>query len=101
MAAHAATAARNAFAANPSLASLALGVNDALRFGESPGPLAAVLPQRWFRGRPDYTNLVFGFMNRVAADAARTHPDKLLGALAYYRAENTPDFPAHPKWCRF
>lgn len=97
VAAHAAAAARKAFAANPAQVSFALGVNDALLFGESPETLAAVLPQRWFRGRPDYTNLVFGFMNRVAADVARTHPDKLLGALAYYWAENTPDFPVHPQ----
>lgn len=97
VATHAATAARKAFTANPAQVSFALGVNDALLFGESAETLAAVLPQRWFRGRPDYTNLVFGFMNRVAADVERTHPDKLLGALAYYWAENTPDFPVHPQ----
>ena len=50
---------------------------------------------RWFRGRPDYSNLVFTFMNRAAQDVARTQPDKYLGALAYYWAENAPDFPVH------
>lgn len=51
---------------------------------------------RWFRGRPDLSNLVFEFTNRVAAEVARTHPDKYVGALAYYWCENAPDFPLHP-----
>jgi hypothetical protein len=50
----------------------------------------------WFRGRPDFSNLVFGFTNRVAEDLARTHPDKYVGALAYYWCENAPDFPLEP-----
>lgn len=94
---HAATMARHAFLEDPGRVSFALGVNDGLVFGESAETLAAVTPPRWFRGRPDYSNLVFGFMNRAAADLARTHPDKYLGALAYYWAENTPDFPVHPQ----
>jgi hypothetical protein len=51
----------------------------------------------WFRERPDYSNLVFTFMNRAGAELAKTHPDKYLGALAYYWAENTPRFPLHPQ----
>lgn len=50
----------------------------------------------WFRGRPDYSPLVFTFMNRVAERVAPLHPDKYLGALAYYWSENAPDFPVHP-----
>ena len=48
---------------------------------------------KWFRERPDYSPLVFTFMNRVADDLARTYPDKLLGCLAYYWCEDAPDFP--------
>ncbi|HEY0966871.1 MAG TPA: DUF4838 domain-containing protein [Opitutaceae bacterium] len=50
----------------------------------------------WFRSRPNYSNLVFTFMNRVAERVAPLHPDKYLGALAYYWSESAPDFPVHP-----
>ncbi|MBI4663780.1 MAG: DUF4838 domain-containing protein, partial [Verrucomicrobia bacterium] len=122
---HAADAARKYFVAHPDAPSFALGVNDALIWGESPELLsltssteptaedppspgygAASRGQRtevgpvgpkWFRERPDYSNLVFTFMNRAAEELSRTHPQKYLGALAYYWAENAPDFPLHPQ----
>ncbi len=92
---HAAEVAQRFFDENPSAESFALGVNDGLTFGESPETLALTTPRAWFRGRPDYSRLVFTFMNRVAADVERTHPQKYLGALAYFWAENAPDFPVH------
>lgn len=64
--------------------------------GEHRGTAGTTLSSRWFRRRPDYSNLVFTFMNRVAEQVAPVHPDKYLGALAYYWAENAPDFPVHP-----
>jgi hypothetical protein len=94
---HAAEMARKFFTDKPHAASFALGVNDGLIFGESPELLALTTPVRWFRERPDYSNLVFTFMNRSATDLAKSHPDKYLGALAYYWAENAPDFPVHPR----
>ena len=94
---HAANAARNAFIAEPGRVSFGLGVNDGLLYGESPELLAAVTPMRWFRDRPDYSNLTFRFMNRAAEELSRSHPDKFLGTLAYYWEENTPDFPVHPQ----
>ena len=97
VAAYAANAARAYFAQHPDAVSFALGVNDGLIFGESPETLEHVLPPRWFRGRPDYTDLVYTFMNRAAEDLGRTHPDKYLGALAYYWAENAPSIPVHPR----
>ena len=51
---------------------------------------------RWFRGRPDFSALVFTFMNRAATELAKTHPDKYLGCLAYYWCENVPPFPVDP-----
>jgi hypothetical protein len=54
-------------------------------------------PGGWFRGRPDHSPLVFTFMNRAAAELEKTHPDKYLGALAYYWTENTPGFAVHPQ----
>ncbi len=94
---YAAKVARDAFIAEPGRVSFALGVNDGLLYGESPELLAAVNPLRWFRERPDYSNLTFRFMNRAAEELSRSHPDKYLGALAYYWAENAPDFPVHPQ----
>jgi hypothetical protein len=101
VAAHAAAVARDAFKQHPGAVSFSLGVNDALIFGESPETLALVTPLRWFRGRPDYSNLVFTFMNRAAADLARTHPHKDLGCLAYYWCENIPSFPVAPNVAPF
>lgn len=89
--------ARAYFSQNPAAMSFALGVTDGLIYGESPELLALTTPLRWFRERPDYSNLVFTFMNRTAANIAATHPEKYLGALAYYWAENAPDFALHPQ----
>ena len=64
-----------------------------MRFDQSETTLRARGPLRWFRGKPDYSDLVFGFMNCAADEVARQHPGKLLGAYAYYWCENTPTFP--------
>ncbi len=50
----------------------------------------------YFRGRPDFSRLIFTFMNRAAADLARSHPDKYLGCLAYYWCEDAPPFDVDP-----
>ncbi len=97
VAAHAAAAARRFFDEHPDAVSFALGTNDGLYYGESPATLRWTRPPRYFRGRPVYTDLVFQFMNTVAAELALTHPDKYLGGLAYYWAEQSPSFPLHPK----
>jgi len=97
VAAHAAAKAREHFTKDQDAVSFALGVNDGLIFGESTETIALTTPVRWFRERPDFSNLVFTFMNRAAADLTTTHPGKYLGTLAYYWAENTPDFPVHPQ----
>lgn len=91
--AHAAAVAVRAFDANPGRISYSLSTNDAVRYDDSAETLAAVAPPRFFRHRPDYSNLVFGFTNAVAERVARHHPDRLLPAYAYYWCENTPDFP--------
>lgn len=92
-----AEAAKAYFSANPTALSFALGVNDGLRFGESEATLRWIYPPRYFRGRPDYSDLVFNFMNRVAERVEADHPDKYLGALAYYWCEQTPSFRVHPQ----
>jgi hypothetical protein len=94
---HAAKVASEFFAANPDAVSFALGTNDGMRFGDSPATARWTVPPRFFRDRPDYSDLVFQFMNAVAERTAAEWPDKYLGALAYYWSEQTPSFPVHPK----
>ena len=89
---HAARAANRAFDANRQRLSFSLSVNDSIRFDDSPATLAAVEPARFFRHRPDYSDLVFGFTNSVAERVAERHPDRWLPAYAYYWCENTPSF---------
>ncbi len=97
LALYAAAKARDFFARYPQQPSFALGVNDALLWGESPELLQIASPLRWFRERPDYSDLVITFMNRAAEELGRTHPDRYLGSLAYYWAENLPSLPVHPR----
>lgn len=94
---HAAEVAGRFFDEHPDAESFALGVNDGLIFGSSADTRALVTPLRWFRDRPDYSSLVFTFMNRAAAALRPAYPDKYLGALAYYWAENAPDFAVDPQ----
>ncbi|HQF39925.1 MAG TPA: DUF4838 domain-containing protein [Opitutaceae bacterium] len=93
---HAAARAAEAFARDAGRASFALGMNDTVRFDQGAGTRAAVEPLRYFRGMPDYSPLVFGFMNRAAEALGRTPggaPNRYLGCLAYFWCENPPPFP--------
>jgi len=101
----AAQAALDHFGANPSSNSFSLSINDNVLFDTSARTEAAVSPLRYFRTRPDYTDLVFGFMNRVAervfdeAGAWQTSDgeDRYLTALAYYWTEPAPTISIHPR----
>lgn len=85
------------FDANPSATSYSLGINDSNGYCECAGCQALDPPGKpQFRGRPDYSNRVFTFMNGVARRVAAKHPDKLLGCLAYGWCENVPTFPVDP-----
>jgi hypothetical protein len=53
-------------------AAFALGINDTTFYGESPEAMKWVTPLTYFRGRPNYSNLVFSFMNRVAERVERS-----------------------------
>jgi hypothetical protein len=78
---------------DPKRLSFSLSINDTDLYDESDATLAAVSPARYFRHRPDYSPLVFGFTNAVAELVAKRHPDRWLPAYAYYWCENTPGFP--------
>jgi len=90
---HAAAAAVAAFAAAPDRTSFSLGINDTVRFDQDAVTRELVEPLRFFRGRPDYSDLVFGFMNRAATAVSRAYPERYLGSLAYFWCESPPAFP--------
>ena len=93
----AAQAACAAFQADRQRESFSLGINDALIYGESPEMLPWITPPRYFRSRPNYSDLVFQFNNRVAEQVDRLFPDRYLGVLAYYWCEAVPTIRVHPQ----
>lgn len=93
----AAAMARAWFTTQPDQVSFALGVNDGLVFGESPEVLPLITPPTYFRTRPNYSDLIYRFTNRVAEAIAPDFPDRHIGALAYYWCEQVPRIPVHPQ----
>lgn len=85
-----------AFAADPSRRWFSLCENDSVYFDTSAETQERVLPLKYFRRRPDFSDLVFGFTNAVAKKVARDFPDRFISAYAYYWTENTPSFPVEP-----
>lgn len=74
----------------------AFGLNDTYRFDQSARTLARVQPERFFRSRPDYSDLLFTFLNQVAAPLAERFPHRFVTTYAYDWTENTPRFPVAP-----
>ena len=76
-----------------------------MRFDESHRTEQAVAPLRYFRQRPDYTNLVFAFMNAVAVEVFDTAglwqtpsgKPRYVTALAYFWTEQSPAITQHPR----
>ncbi len=93
---HAAEVACAAFQCDPSRLSFSLGINDTVRFDQSESTRALVEPVHYFRGMPDYSPLVFTFMNRAAGEMSSHWPNRYLGCLAYFWCENPPPFRVHP-----
>jgi Domain of unknown function (DUF4838) len=96
VAAAAGRAAHTAFALDSGRVSFSLGMNDTVRFDQGPATRKLVEPLRYFRGMPDYSPLVFTFMNR-AAFYVQPGSGRYLGCLAYFWCENTPPFPVDPR----
>lgn len=113
----AAEAAREHFASHPEANSFSFSINDNSLFDEGAATEAVIKASSeqgagskargageipYFRGRPNYTDLVFGFMNEVAeliqVSDIRSRPSKpYLTALAYYWTEQSPSFDLHPQ----
>lgn len=79
-------------ARRPEAFNVVFGLNDSFRFDQSEESIAALAPHRYFRRMPDYSPLLFGFMNRLAA----LLPEQNISTYAYYWTENAPDFPVAP-----
>lgn len=98
-------AARQHFDDNPEANSFSLSINDNWLFDQGPRTEAVVSPVNYFRRMPNYTDLVFGFMNEVAdavfADSryltTESGQPRYLTALAYYWTEQSPSFALHPR----
>lgn len=101
----AANAAISYFRENPNIPSFSLSINDNVLFDDTAATEEAVRPLDYFRSRPDYTDLVFRFMNAVAdqvfdQEGMWTTIDgqsRYLTALAYYWTEQSPSFEIHPR----
>lgn len=90
---HAASRITTYFDEHPATLSYSIGLNDTIFYGDSAATHPLTTPRKWFRGRPDFSPLVFDWSNQVATQVAQKHPGKLIGTLAYYWNENTPGFP--------
>ncbi len=49
-----------------------------------------------FRGRPVMSDRYYTFVNQVAREVAKTHPDRMLGCIAYIHVELPPQFDLEP-----
>lgn len=100
---YAAGVAKKYFDANPEAGSFSLGMNDTSASGFCECAECRKLDpadpaqQKTPRGLPNYSNRFFTFVNRVAEELARSHPDKYLGCLAYNVTEPPPTFEVHPR----
>ena len=111
----AAKAALQHFQDNAESQSFSLSINDNCLFDDSERTSVALGPLHYFRERPNYTDLVFGFMNQVAerveelyelqcmenkaATSVWQTPNgatRHLSALAYYWTEQSPSMRLHP-----
>lgn len=100
---YAAAVAKQYFDANPQASSFSLGMNDTSVSGfcecadcrklDPTDPTQQKTP----RGLPNYSNRFFTFVNRVAEELSKSHPDKYLGCLAYHVTEPPPTFKVHPR----
>jgi len=91
---YAAQVAAQAFDKAPSLVSFSMGINDSNGYCQCENCQALTDPDHAeFRGRPNRSSQVFFFMNNVAEELAKTHPDRYIGCLAYSWCEDVPTFP--------
>ena len=89
-------AARKAFDASPKRKFFSLGINDGWGCCCCPACRKLDDPPRKFRRRVCHSASYYTFVNRVAREVAKTHPDRLIGCAAYNEVELAPPFPLEP-----
>lgn len=81
---HAANAAREYFAANPRAESFSYGINDGHGYCDCEGCLAIHEPmEEWHGFSGERSVQYYTWLNAIAENLDRDHPDKMLGCLAY------------------
>lgn len=93
------------FELNPESVSFSLSINDNTSFDGQAHTREFFEALEYYRGRPNFTDYVFSFMNAVAkkvfneGGAWKTPEgeDRYLTALAYYWTEQSPSFKLHPR----
>ncbi|HVT73076.1 MAG TPA: DUF4838 domain-containing protein [Lacunisphaera sp.] len=95
-AAHAIDVIRHRFDADPNLLSVSVAMNDSIRYDQSETTQKIVGGPRWFRHKPDYSDLVFGFANQVAKGLQAEFPDHFVTTYAYDWTEQVPRFKVEP-----
>ena len=78
------------FDANPNQLIFPLSPNDGMmRISDTPEAQRQITPERGELGK--FSNYFWGFVDQVAREVYKTHPDKLIGSLAY-EAYTLPQF---------
>lgn len=93
------------FIEKPESVSFSLSMNDNSSFDEGEATQEVLGELEYFRGKPNYSDYVFQFMNAVAekvfdeggAWQTPSGADRYLTALAYYWTEQSPSFKIHPR----
>lgn len=87
---------KRAFLRDPSAKVLPLGINDSLVYDDGLAARPALGEAGRLDGRPNRSDYVFGFLNRVAASDWNPGGDRAIGCLAYLDALAAPSFPIDP-----
>jgi hypothetical protein len=81
---------RRYFDEHPEAHTYSLSINDNNTWCECDSCRALDVYPRVWRGRPIYSERYYTFVNAVAREVRRTHPDKFVGCFAYWGVEPPP-----------
>ena len=76
--------------ANPEISTFSLCPNDSAKFCECPSCLALDEGMERYRGRRMNSDSYFYFIETVAKELMKTHPDRYVGTYAYWTTELPP-----------
>jgi hypothetical protein len=78
------------FANNPDEQSYSLGINDSHAFCQCDLCKAKVGTKKNYLNRPDYSELYYGWANKVVEGVLKKYPDKWFGCLAFNEVAEPP-----------